>query len=708
MLVDEVLSVGDAEFQARCLGRMEDINTTGRTVVFVSHQVQAVAQLCDRVLLIDEGRIVRDGPSAEVVAQLPPVRDRDELQPDVDGRGGARGRSRPPALGRVTVRRTARPRTSRTCASRSGSRWPSASCGDGPPILPKIKVVAGGQIAFNAMDVGPRSHEPARPGDYVDDGLDPRELPERGSRHSRRRRLLDRLAEAPPPRVDPRGGLVPRPGPARGRLLARDVHRPVARRRPAAARLDDRGGLSAGRRASSSSATRTSSSSRRSGTSRRSAIASTPSTISRPTGRRRSSAASRASSTTSRSGARATRATRIACSRRYAGTPTWALGVDGDELYDPAALARLRAELDAGAHADVFRLKGHVLNCDELDEAQGVAKGYLAPPSRPVTKLFNMAAVDSWTGCLERLHDGAAAFRSGFGWDSLRYLSEGTDWDSDPLRMLHTASSGVRARIRRTARSSAGPPRDGRVSARPARAPAQAAPPALHRPAHQGVPALGLGVEAGVVRTRTGRHRRRAPFFSPVGRSGAVSRVPRVVAEIPFPPLELTAYVGGPHADGARYEEIGRLRRAEILSRLPDDWSFDGKCVLDFGCGAGSTLRHFLDEAERAPSTAATSTLEHRVARREPEPAVPRLRQREVPPLPLETDVARPDLGDLGLHAHLRSLGRLAPRAAPAATGGRLALRDDFRPRPLEEWAKAARDGRGRASQSQRAEAASG
>ena len=89
-------------------------------------------------------------------------------------------------------------------------------------------------------------------------------------------------------------------------------------------------------------------------------------------------------------------------------------------------------------HADVFRLKGHVLNCEELDEGQGLASGYLAPPSRPVTKFFNMGAVETWTGCLERLHDGMAVFRPGFGWDSLRYLSEETDWDSDPLRMVHT------------------------------------------------------------------------------------------------------------------------------------------------------------------------------------------------------------------------------------------------------------------------------
>ena len=70
-----------------------------------------------------------------------------------------------------------------------------------------------------------------------------------------------------------------------------------------------------------------------------------------------------------------------------------------------------------------------------------------------------------------------------------------------------------------------------------------------------------------------------------------------MAVEIPLPPSELTAYVGGPDADDARYEEVGRLSRAEILARLPEDWSFDGKRVLDFGCGAGRTLRHFREEA---------------------------------------------------------------------------------------------------------------
>ena len=76
----------------------------------------------------------------------------------------------------------------------------------------------------------------------------------------------------------------------------------------------------------------------------------------------------------------------------YTGTDTWAFGVDGDELYDPEGLARFRRDLEDGAHADVFRIKAHVLNCDRLDEQAGTASGWLAPPSRPVTKLFNFAA----------------------------------------------------------------------------------------------------------------------------------------------------------------------------------------------------------------------------------------------------------------------------------------------------------------------------
>lgn len=69
LLVDEVLAVGDAAFQKKCLGRMEAVAREGRTVVFVSHNMVAVEGLCQRALFLRSGRLVADGPTPEVVAQ---------------------------------------------------------------------------------------------------------------------------------------------------------------------------------------------------------------------------------------------------------------------------------------------------------------------------------------------------------------------------------------------------------------------------------------------------------------------------------------------------------------------------------------------------------------------------------------------------------------------------------------------------------------
>ena len=121
----------------------------------------------------------------------------------------------------------------------------------------------------------------------------------------------------------------------------------------------------------------------------------------------------------------------------YAGTTTWVIGVDGDELYDPSALARFRKDLFGGAHGDVFRLKAHVLNCAELDGERGTASGWLAPPSRPITKLFNFAAVQSWRGIPEPLQGGDAVFRPGYHWEARGDLASTTTWETDPLRCLH-------------------------------------------------------------------------------------------------------------------------------------------------------------------------------------------------------------------------------------------------------------------------------
>jgi lipopolysaccharide transport system ATP-binding protein len=67
LLVDEVLAVGDVEFQQRCLGKMRAVASEGRTVLFVSHNMQAVRTLCTRALLLDGGQLFADGPVDEVV-----------------------------------------------------------------------------------------------------------------------------------------------------------------------------------------------------------------------------------------------------------------------------------------------------------------------------------------------------------------------------------------------------------------------------------------------------------------------------------------------------------------------------------------------------------------------------------------------------------------------------------------------------------------
>jgi lipopolysaccharide transport system ATP-binding protein len=60
LLVDEVLAVGDAAFQKKCLGKMEDVAKEGRTVVFVSHNMTAIMSLCQRVIVIDHGGLIED------------------------------------------------------------------------------------------------------------------------------------------------------------------------------------------------------------------------------------------------------------------------------------------------------------------------------------------------------------------------------------------------------------------------------------------------------------------------------------------------------------------------------------------------------------------------------------------------------------------------------------------------------------------------
>ena len=68
LIVDEVLAVGDAAFQRKCLNKMEDVRQHGRTVLFVSHNMSAVTRLCQRAILIAGGSIQQDGPAAQVTS----------------------------------------------------------------------------------------------------------------------------------------------------------------------------------------------------------------------------------------------------------------------------------------------------------------------------------------------------------------------------------------------------------------------------------------------------------------------------------------------------------------------------------------------------------------------------------------------------------------------------------------------------------------
>ncbi len=69
LIADEVLAVGDQQFQAKCLGKMKEVSREGRTVIFVSHNMHAVKTLCQNAILLRGGRVVKSGPADEVISE---------------------------------------------------------------------------------------------------------------------------------------------------------------------------------------------------------------------------------------------------------------------------------------------------------------------------------------------------------------------------------------------------------------------------------------------------------------------------------------------------------------------------------------------------------------------------------------------------------------------------------------------------------------
>ena len=143
----------------------------------------------------------------------------------------------------------------------------------------------------------------------------------------------------------------------------------------------------------------------------------------------------------------------------------------------------------------------------------------------------------------------------------------------------------------------------------------------------------------------------------------------------PFPPLDLANRVGsleGAEDPYAYYDAVGRRTREDIVAALPADWSFESRSVLDFGCGAGRTLRHFLPETASAEVWGCDIDAD----------SVAWIQRELSPPLQVfqnGPDAAarrgvralRPDLGAVRVHAPRGDLERMAARAAPGAQARR-------------------------------------
>lgn len=87
LVVDEVLAVGDTSFQNKCFGKIREFVDSGRTVVFVSHNLDAVQGLCDRVLWLDHGKLRLDGPPAEVISSYLVEQEKEFLDRELEAHG---------------------------------------------------------------------------------------------------------------------------------------------------------------------------------------------------------------------------------------------------------------------------------------------------------------------------------------------------------------------------------------------------------------------------------------------------------------------------------------------------------------------------------------------------------------------------------------------------------------------------------------------
>ncbi|MEX2530702.1 MAG: hypothetical protein WD960_08010 [Gemmatimonadota bacterium] len=124
--------------------------------------------------------------------------------------------------------------------------------------------------------------------------------------------------------------------------------------------------------------------------------------------------------------------------KHYAGEDVWVFGVDGDEVYDPVGLARLRQRILAGEFQEYWTLAGYMLHAVKMDLESGRAEGYISPHSPRGNKLHNFSALISWEKPgRQRLHGPTKVFRPGYHRKDNLDLFAQAPWESCDLRALH-------------------------------------------------------------------------------------------------------------------------------------------------------------------------------------------------------------------------------------------------------------------------------
>jgi lipopolysaccharide transport system ATP-binding protein len=164
LIVDEVLAVGDAAFQRKCLNKMQDVSEHGRTVLFVSHNMAAVSRLCERGILLDEGKVIADGPIHDVVRAYTTVGTGNEAARQWSDPSAAPGGEIARLQAVRVISRSGQVSESIDIRQPVGLQMEFVVLKSGHAMLPLFYVIDDeGVVAFNTLDLDPEWRSRPRP-----------------------------------------------------------------------------------------------------------------------------------------------------------------------------------------------------------------------------------------------------------------------------------------------------------------------------------------------------------------------------------------------------------------------------------------------------------------------------------------------------------------------------------------------------------------